>query len=274
LTTLYRLFWGLLWIAILTGCTLQSTIVTPQVTAIPVVPVPLPTDDPPPLTDGWEVLAPGLERRVYSPSDDTRKQFIALRIDPARYTFKAQYRPGEPLRLNQWLDASPTAVAVINANFYDTDNTVLGLLVADGVVYGQSYSDRGGRLVVQNGVPSIVSNTQTPYTGEFLEQAVQAFPMLVLNGQQAYTAVNDQRIARRTALGQDSQGRIILMATPSAGMTLLEFSAYLPTTDMNLVNAFNLDGGGSTMMGVRINDESFTLNSFDPVPAVLAVYPR
>jgi exopolysaccharide biosynthesis protein len=80
------------------------------------------------------------------------------------------------------------------------------------------------------------------------------------------------RFSRRTVIGQDTTGRIIIMATPFLGLTLLDLSAYLPTTDLNLVNAFNLDGGRSTLMYIR--SPEYILNSVDAVPAVLAIYPR
>ncbi|GAB4525128.1 MAG: hypothetical protein OHK0046_40580 [Anaerolineae bacterium] len=216
----------------------------------------------------WEVLAPGLERRVYE--DERVGALIALRVDPAQYTFRAHYTPGEARRVGEWQAALPEAVAFINSNFYDPDNRVLGLLVADSVVYGQAYRNRGGLFAVQDGIPTIRANERAPYNGEPLEQAVQAFPMLVLDGLQAYTSDAPDRTTRRTAIGQDAQGRVVLMTATAA--TLESLSAFLPMTDMGLANAFNLDGGGSTMM--HIAPEGYTLISRDPVPAVLAIYPR
>jgi exopolysaccharide biosynthesis protein len=70
----------------------------------------------------------------------------------------------------------------------------------------------------------------------------------------------------------DAAGRVIIMVTTGFGMGLYSLSQYLPTTDLGLVNAFNLDGGGSSMLYVAAND--YQILSFDPVPAVLAVYPR
>jgi len=62
------------------------------------------------------------------------------------------------------------------------------------------------------------------------------------------------------------------MVTPLLGPTLLDLSAFLAQSDMDLVNAFNLDGGGSTMMVIA--PEDYLIASRDPVPAVLAIYPR
>ncbi len=239
-----------------------------------------PTTTPPiatiPATENnnWQTLAPGLEQRIFIPNGNAFARILALRIDPAQYDFRVHYHPGEPLNATGWQQQLPGAIAFVNANFFSSENTVTGLLVADGVVYGTSYRDFGGTFTVQNGQSRVRSNTLEPYTGELLEQAVQAFPMLVLNGSQAYNGDPD-RITRRTAIGQDSGGRIILMVTPLIGLTLPDLSAYLTVSDIGLVNAFNLDGGGSTMAAINApGTRPYMLLSLDPVPAVLAVYPK
>jgi Phosphodiester glycosidase len=225
----------------------------------------------------WETVAPGLERRYYHPGGDYGlTQFIALRIDPLQYTFSARYRPGAPLNITGWRDALPGAVAFINANYFDPENHALGLVVADGVPYGQAYQGIGGMLQVQNGGVRVRSTILEPYAGETLEQAVQAFPMLMTNGQASFANTQGDRSSRRTVVGQDTGGRIVLITTSSlSGIKLVDLSQYLASTDLQLVNAVNLDGGGSTLLALTIpNQPSYFIPSFDPVPTVLAVYPR
>lgn len=225
----------------------------------------------------WQELAPGLEQRIYRPGGNYNlTSFVALRIDPSRYTFRAHYRPGAPLDLNGWRRVIPDAVAYINANFFDREARILGLLVSDGVAYGQAYNDRGGLLQVQNGDVRVRSTIAEPYYGEPLEQAVQAFPMLVADGAASFFNTRGDRVSRRTVVGQDTNGRIVLLVTSSLiGMTLTDLSAYLPTTDLGLLSAVNLDGGGSTLMALELPGASpMRIFSFDSVPAVLAVYPR
>lgn len=252
---------------ILTACTLSTAQVAQVIT---------PTDPPQvaasPTADyeTWQMIAPGLEQRIYIPEDTEILAMVALRIDPTQYQFRVHYTPGDASSLTEWLDQLPEPVALVNANFFDPQNNALGLLVSDGQVFGSSYRDRGGTFGILNGMPTVRSNIAQPYADEPYEQAIQAFPMLVLNGAQAYTNSRDTRRSRRTVIGQDAQGRIILMATPGLGLSLYELSEYLPTTDLGLVNAFNLDGGGSTMMWIA--DSDTRIFSFDPVPAVLAVY--
>jgi hypothetical protein len=260
---------------IITGCTLDSVENPAQHITSTTGPSPTLSQQPIQADSQWQTLAPGLELRHYIPDGNKLSQITALRIDPTLYAFRVHYRPGEALNFRQWNDELPGALAFINGNFFDANDFIVAMLVADGVVYGQSYRGFGGTFIVENDIPRIRSNVLEPYDGSYLQQAVQAFPMLVLNGEQAYFDDTQERITRRTVIGQDVQGRIIIMATPGMGMTLAETSAYLVSTDMELVNALNLDGGGSTMMVINTpGSNSYSIMSFDPVPAVLAVYLR
>lgn len=239
-------------------------------------PAPAPTADSEPASEGhWETLAPGLERRLYRPgAPNPLASFLALRIDPALYSLRAHYRPGQPLNASGWQAALPGAAAFVNANFFDPQGNILGLLVADGAAYGNSFIGFGGMAQVQNGLPRVRSLIAEPYGGEPLEQAVQAFPMLLLNGQPTFERTNGDRPSRRTIIGQDSAGRIILITTNSlVGMRLAEIGGYLASTDLDLIHALNLDGGGSTMMVINAGAPQI-VPAFDPVPAVLAVYPK
>lgn len=222
-----------------------------------------------PDSNSWQTLELGLEYRNYRIQSTILR---AIRIDPQYYDFRAHYRPREALTIQAWHEQLPDAAMIVNTNFFRLNNTVLGLLVSDGIVHGQSYTDRGGTFFVQDDVVGIRSNITQPYRSEPFQQAIQAFPMLVFNGTQAYANSRDIRPSRRTIIGQDSQGRIIIMVTPILGISLYDLSAYLPTTDIGFVTAFNLDGGGSTMWYIAATDSY--IRSFDPVPAVLAIYPK
>jgi exopolysaccharide biosynthesis protein len=224
--------------------------------------------------DEWESLAPGLERRVLQPDAATiSSQIVVVRVDPNQFRFRAHYRPGEPLRTSEWADLLPDAAVIVNANFFDPENRILGLLVGNGVVYGSSYTDRGGTFLVQGGVARVRSNLREPYQGEPLEQAVQAFPMLVLDGLAAFQMDRQEFPSRRTVVAQDDQDRILLMATPFFGMTLEGLSSYLAGAGLGILTALNLDGGGSTLMVLGTGAErEVSVASFDAVPAVLAVY--
>lgn len=223
--------------------------------------------------DGWTQVANGAEIRTLSPGGGYPfTQFTVLRLDPSRVTFRAHYRPGEPLNLDGWRAALPDAAGFINANFFDPQNYAVGMITTDGAQFGQSYFGRGGMFQVQDGIPRVRSLITEPYQGELLEQAVQAFPMLVTDGIPNYERTNGDRASRRTIVAQDADGRILLIVTNSLfGMTLADLSQFLADSGLSIVNALNLDGGGSTMFALN-GGESITIPSFDSVPAVLAFY--
>ncbi|MFQ3658775.1 MAG: phosphodiester glycosidase family protein [Anaerolineae bacterium] len=237
---------------------------------------PLPTEQPTapanPQNADWQQLAAGIEVRTITPLQSALAQMVVVRLDPALVQFRVHYRPGEPRLIGQWQTELPNAAVIVNANFFTPEHLITGLLVSDGQTFGRSFIDRGGMFSIQNGQPVIQSLISQPYDGRPLEQAIQAFPVLVHQRAAAYPRVSDTRASRRTVIGMDSQGRVLLMATPGIGLGLYDLSQYLASADLDLVSAFNLDGGRSTMMAIAAS--RYVINSFDAVPAVLAVYPR
>jgi hypothetical protein len=259
---------------VLVGCNLTQGLPA-------LAPSPPPATDTPPATilpteavdpDGWVTVADGVERRVLTPDGLTGfSQVILHRLDPQRVALRAHVAAA-PLRLEGWREALPEALGFVNANFFDRALQPLGLVVSDGAALGQTFVNRGGMVQVVGGVPSVRSLIEQPYLGEPLEQAVQAFPMLVVGRQPVYQEPRLDRTSRRTAVAQDSQGRIILLTTPLIGMTLNELAGFLATDPtLDIVYALNLDGGGSTMLYAPLGAE---LPSFDAVPVVLAFYRR
>jgi len=220
-------------------------------------------------------LAPGLEQRIYRPPSGLFTRLTTIRIDPTQYNFRVHYQPGDPQLLSEWAADHPDAAVIFNTNFFDRADIIQGLLFADGVAYGEAYRWRGGTFFVRGGVPAINSNRVQPYNGERYDQAVQAFPMLVTDGAQSYFDTRPDRATRRTVVGVDDQGRVVVLITSFGGITLLDLADYLASSDLNLVDALNLDGGGSSMLQVQTGDVAgVSVGSFDPVPAVIGVYPR
>jgi len=222
---------------------------------------------------GWTVIAPGLEWREIAQDKDQLSQLKLLRIDPERYFFRARYSPAKPYSLAQWRAREPEAAAIVNANFFDPSYRALGLVVSDGEGQGSPYLERGGSFIVNNGRPAVRANASMSQRNlESAEQAVQGFPLLVQNGEQAYFGGAKQERARRTAIAEDAAGNILIISAPLLGPTLGDLSAFLAESDLEIETAFNLDGGASTLMAVASID--YFQPSFDAVPVILAVYKR
>lgn len=221
----------------------------------------------------WRRIADGLSWRRLTPNDDELAQLIAVRIDPERYRFRALYRPGAPLSLAAWRELEPKASLIINANFFDRAGRALGLVVSDSRAFGASYKDRGGTFLVKDDQPAFLTY-RSPHslTSAGIDQAIQGFPLLVEDGEPAYFSAVEGERTRRTLIGRDDSGRILILVSPYLGLSLSDLSAYLASSDLNLDIAINLDGGGSTLLALP-GAEIFQ-PSIDAVPTVLVVVPR
>ena len=269
-------FFGGLLLA-LAGCGPASGTALPPLTrVVATAPVtPFPTAAPPtaaPADTGWSVVTPGLERRgLVQPLPDwpLGEPLVIFRIDPAAFTLRVLYTPGFPSFVSAW---DHEARLVVNGGFFDENNAALGLLVSDGRAYGQSYDGFGGMLAVNSlGMLSLRSLADEPFQpGEALAQAVQSFPVLVRPDGTDFDQEDEQR-ARRTVIGQDAAGRLVVVVAPQGGFTLAGLAAWLRGSDLGLALALNLDGGGSTGYYAGGEDQ---IDSLTPVPAVIAFYEK
>lgn len=126
---------------------------------------------------------------------------------------------------------------------------------------------------IQNGQPGLRDLSVEPYEAdESFEEAMQAYPVLVRNGRAAVT-FNDERFNRRTAVGIDKLGRVVLLVIDEPVVSLYELSHWLAASDLELEMALNLDGGSSSGMVVATESDPLEVDSRGPVPIVIAAYP-
>ncbi|MEO1290321.1 MAG: hypothetical protein AAFV93_21425, partial [Chloroflexota bacterium] len=157
-----RLFSYLI-LVFLSGCLVQTQSIAPDDTSATT-------------NDDWEFVTDGLENDLIRVD---AVLFQATRIDPTYYDFRAHYRPNAPLTIQEWREELPDAHVIINANFFDVDHNVLGLLVSDGNPFGIPYRGRGGTFWVSADDIFISNNREINGNPTGAIQAVQAFPMLV-----------------------------------------------------------------------------------------------
>ncbi len=247
---------------------------TPEPTATPAPPSATPVPTP----SGWAAVAPGIERREFpAPVPETAlvENLILFRLDPAQVVFHVHYTPRRAEAVSIWArqlqGAGPAPALVFNGGFFTEDYLNTAFTVADSQVSGQSYRGYGGMFTVQNGVPRVRSLTVEPWQREErFEQALQGTPVLVRPGRTPYTTPGGGR-ARRTVIGQDSAGSIVVIIAPQYWLTLPELAQVLLAPELDLEIAVNLDGGSSTGYWAGRGD---ALDSDKPVPSVVAVYAR
>ena len=78
--------------------------------------------------------------------------------------------------------------------------------------------------------------------------------------------------ARRTAVAQDGNGRILFILATSGSLTLNDFTRYLAESDLELQVALNLDGGSSS--GLLLAEPAEGIVAYSPLPTVITVSPR
>ncbi len=248
--------------------------------AAPAGSAPMPSSTP----DPWEHPLEGLDLLTLPlPTREGGEIAVpVIRVDPARFNLGVQYDPAQPRTMAEW-GRRTRAALVVNAGFFEPDYRSTALIVADGVLYGESF-DRsdvprwhrlGGMFSMLGGVPDLRWLAQQPYRpGEPLDQAVQGFPMLIAPGGVPIDFDLPERPARRTVIAQDTQGRLLLIVIDGPA-TLREVRDWLANSPTLAVDAaLNLDGGKSSGLVLALPDGGLTIDSEARVPGVITAYPR
>jgi len=228
-----------------------------------------------PFGDGF-----GLELRHMAVRDEARlliERMLIVRLDPDHVRFDVGYAPRAPQDVAAW-QAATGALLVVNGGFFTEAYDATGLVFSQGTAHGTSYGAFAGMFAVTEAGPEVRWLGARPYDpAEPLMAALQAFPMLVLPGGVAGVAESDAsaEVARRTWIGQDRQGRVLVGVAPSGGLSLSALSAWLVAADLDLDRALNLDGGGSTGLALAgAPDTTLTISAFDRLPSVILAFAR
>lgn len=263
---------------------IESTPALPQVTIFPQTAATVPQPSAPGATplgaqyDGeWKPAMPGVEYQLAEVTVNERKELVLMaRIDPSQSNLRVHYDPSRPRSVRDW-QIETQAGLIINGGFFNDKNQATGLVIADGAPAGKSYRGFGGMFSVgQDGAPAVQWLRDVPYRAEdAIVQAVQGFPMLVVNGERIEAMDDNGERNRRSFVALDAQGRVLLGVTQMAQWTLTDLANYLAGTEsLGVVNALNLDGGASSGLWMAGSLEGVSMNSFDPVPAVVSVTPK
>ena len=227
---------------------------------------------------GWTLVQPGLERREIPVFDSQNQQVESLyiwRLDQDYFRLDVAY-DDSPKSLEAW-QRETNAAMVVNGGFYSIANEKYfpdGLTIVDGQASGRSFN-HGGMLAVREDQAELRWLIQRPYNAsDGLQAGLQSFPILVKpGGELGFGPERENHAsARRTVIGQDRAGRILLMVAPQGYFTLHQLSAYLTESDLGLDIAINLDGGGST--GILVADPPEVISPTRLIPFVILVYAR
>jgi hypothetical protein len=228
---------------------------------------------------GWSLLQRGLERRVIQIYDDQGQRVESVhvwRIDQNYFRMDVAFDKN-PKTLDTWQKETKASM-VVNGGYFSIENERYfpdGLTIVNGEASGSSFVGFGGMLAIERSRAELRWLVQEPYKpNEPLQAALQSFPILVRPGGKLGFGADRENYAkaRRTVIGQDQDGRLLLLVTPEGYFTLHELSAYLTESDLQLDIAVNLDGGGST--GILVANPREMIPSRVLLPFVILVYAR
>ncbi len=227
-----------------------------------------------PALNQWITASSGVQIRYedWKSPGDNEDTVTIVRFDLAKVHLKIGYQPAKPLAMDEWM-RQEQATAIINGGYFDQNNAATGLVVANGQAYGTSYNGFGGMLSVDaQGNVKLRSLNQQPYdpNSEQLQQATQSSPMLMINGKRTQFNANAAS-QRRTIVAQDTQGRLLFIASPGSAFSLDELADILASSDLSLRTALNLDGGASTGMYVNTGSQHVAIDSVTTLPIVIIV---
>ena len=227
----------------------------------------------------WQTALPGLEYAradVLVGQDEQPVTLHLLRLEPRKW----QLRVVTPAKMGRQLGSPadfraplPGAVAAINGGFFDPAYKPLGLLVDNGETLSPLRHVDHGVFGIAAQQPLMRHARDWKDLPE-LEFAVECGPRLLVDGQ-PLTFKPGQ--ARRTALGFDGTGRVVLVVSEGV-LQLQELTTFLQRSEHDggpgLSNALNLDGGPSTMLEIDAGTVHASVPTPVQVPVGIVVVPR
>ncbi len=221
----------------------------------------------------WQPLRAGIEyvqRR--EPVAGTDDWVTVVRVDLTKVKLRVYYAPENPRSVRGWFNAINPDM-VINAGFFTEENKATGIVIANGKRYGQTYKGFGGMFSLRDGKPQLQWLARAPYApDDHVTQAIQSFPMLILNGTLVDGIPDDGTRNRRSFIAIDQNGRLLLGTCQSPVWTMGDLAHYLDKNPLlNIASALNLDGGASSGIWMRDVPDVLLMDSLDVVPTVIAI---
>jgi Phosphodiester glycosidase len=210
--------------------------------------VPARAQDVPPGPLVWSAPAPGfevVELPVLEGGREVDKLHLA-RIDPALFKFEVHTAPEAARELGDWMKVTG-AVLIVNGSYFARDGQPATPVVSRGQGMGpKAYGTKHGAFVVGASGPAVLDLSKRRWQDAFrgATEAMVSFPILIgADGKSRAANSDPTRLANRSFIGQDGNGRIIIGTTQTGSFSLDRFAVFLGGAGLGLVRALNLDGG-------------------------------
>lgn len=224
------------------------------------------------LAGDWQQISKGVSQKsIQVSSEGGQIHLNALKIDLKSAAIRPLYKEGG---MSAKLMAEEFgALAVINANFFDPDGKVLGLVKKDQKIIHPKKNISWWSILCLNNLDAKIIH-QSQYSEDLCHNAVQAGPRLVVDEQ--IPKLKDES-SRKTAVGINKNGEVLfVVASEPVPIKTLAKIFKLPESENGLdcPNAMNLDGGSSSQLYVKTESFELSLPSFIKFPVGLGVFHR
>lgn len=220
----------------------------------------------------WQNLHPGLSyKKLISSYKNHNVSLHVLKVNPQKLTLKPilSQTPQSVKTLAQ----NQKALAMLNANFFDTNHKTLGLVVQNKkTLHAFKKISWWSVFCIKNQTAQIIHSSD--YQSGQCDQAIQAGPRLIVNGK---ISELKEHVSLKSAVGINNQNEVFLIATENR-VPITEFAKILKKPvekgGLALNQALNLDGGPSTQMYIKTENFSLNLAHFVAVPVGLGVFEK
>ena len=218
----------------------------------------------------WNTVTKGLE---YAYTDNVH----AFKIDPKFFQFSVFTARDlkETDSTAAMLAKKSGAVLAINGGFFSPSQKSLGLLMREGEVLNPMHKTKWWGVFYRNGR---TSNIVPPDVFQFqpgIEMALQAGPRLVVDGK---IPKLKEAVARRSGIGIQKNGEIVIAITDETPKTLQEFATMFQKPEekggFGCPNALNLDGGRSSQLYFDYSGFKLDISGIARVTNAITVFPR
>jgi len=191
-------------------------------------------------------------------------QFKADEVDIS-FEYNSQGKP-----VSEW--ASGEDEIIINGAYFLENNEPAGYFVEDKKVVSNRMfdQDKSGLLQIKNGKFSVRDLDTQPIAKEPLDYAIQSYPFLIKNGEAA-VKTDSGKVARRTAMGIDKEGKVYVFLVLDRSISLYEFAKEIAELDQEFTYVLNLDGGPSSGVFISEGGEESVQNSFTAVSSIVRI---
>jgi len=222
--------------------------------------------------NSWKELAPGLHHKILTINyDNTSAQLSALKVNLKQIDLRPIYDTKR--KTVREIANESKAIAVINANFFDEEGKVLGLVkIANQTKHPKKKISWWSVLCINKSRASIVHSSKH-YDGQCYH-ALQAGPRLVVNG--SIPKLKEES-SQKSAIGLISSNEaVIVTSRRPLPIKILAETFKKPESDGGLGcrDALNFDGGSSSQFYVNAGEFMLNIPNFTKVPAALGVFSK